>query len=200
LAHIEPIAGYKIHQSIKLTFCSPKYNMFTNGLVKINPATFDKRKDRGLYRVITSKLESKEVIYYFLANSLKGNHYSIENFQDEGMTNFKEFIKRKESLSYVFRDELYNASLNIDSGEELYTTLNDNPPLIVTYYLGGILSLETICLIQLCCFDILSIPYYDYVWNQKKDFIRRYIMFIENGFLPHKKEVIQKTYNKIFIQ
>jgi hypothetical protein len=172
--------------------------MFVNGLAQINPKTFDLRKDRFLYRNITSKLNKEEVIYYFLANCLAGNNYPLANFAEEGMQNYKEFLRRKESLSYLFENELTDASLEVDSAEELYATLNDNPPLIISYYLGGILSLESLCLIQLNCFDVLNIKYNDYIWNQKKDFIRKVLLFFENGMINYDGERINGIYRKVF--
>ena len=198
MLQVEPITGYRIHQSIKLTLCSPKFNMMENGLVKLKPGTFDQRKDRMLYRNITSKLDREEVIFYFLANCLAGNNYPLLNFNEEGMRNLKDFIKKKESLSYVFESELADASLEVTSPDELYATLNDNVPLIVSYYLGGILSAESLCLLQLCCFDILAIEYNDYIWQQKKNFIEKYLLFFYAGFITYDEERIKKIYNKVF--
>lgn len=198
MSHIEPIQGYRIHQSIKLTFCSPKFNMFENGLVKIKVNTFDNRKDRFLYRNITSRLDGSDVIYYFLSNILVGNTYPIADFT-EGMQNFNDFMRRKDSLSYKFKEELYDASLDIDSDEELYATINDNVPLIVSYILGNILSLETACLIQLCCKEFLDIQYNDYIWNQKREFLKRYLQFFQHGFIIYDEMKIKKIYDKILV-
>jgi hypothetical protein len=195
---IEPIAGYRLHQSIKLTLCSPKFNMFKNGLVKINPATFDKRRDRYLYRNITSKLNSKEVSYYFLANCLAGNNYSLANFSGEGLQNYKDFIKRKDSLSYNFENELSNAALEVDNLAEIFDLSNNNVPLIVSYYLGGIVSLETLCLIQLHCFDVLGLEYSDYIWNTKKEFIKKVLLFFEAGFFKYDGGKIKAIYENLF--
>ena len=195
--HIEPIIGYRIHQSIKLTLHSPKFNMFQNGLAKIKPATFDARKDRFLYRNITSKLNKEEVIYFFLANCLAGNNYPLANFEDEGMGIYKDFLRRKESLSYLFESELTDASLEVLSADELYARLNGNPPLIVSYFLGGIISLESLCLIQLCITDVLGINYDDYIWRQKKDFIKKVLLFFENGAILYDKERIKKIYKQV---
>lgn len=189
--------GYRIFQSIRLTFASPRFNMFESGLVKIKAKTFDSRKDRFLYRNITSKLDGKEVIYYFLANILAGNTYPLNNFESEGMQNYKDFIRRTESLSYIFKEELSDAALDMNYPEEMYYTLNDNPPLVVSYALGGILSLETICLIHLCCHNILELPYEDYIWNQKKEFIKTYLTFFENGYIIYDDNKLKQIYNKI---
>jgi hypothetical protein len=171
--------------------------MFQNGLAKIKAATFDQRKDRFLYRNITSKLNKEEVIYYFLANCLAGNNYPLGNFEDEGMGIYKDFLRRKESLSYIFESELTDASLEVLSADELYATLNGNPPLIVSYFLGGIISLESLCLIQLCITDVLGINYDDYIWRQKKDFIKKVLLFFENGAILYDKERIKKIYKQV---
>ncbi len=196
--HIEPIIGYRIHQSIKHTLCSPKYNMMVDGLFKIKPTTFDGRKDRLLYRNITSKLNKEEVILYFFSNCLCGNSYPLANFEDVGMQNYNDFIRKKESLSYIFESELMDASLDIDCADELYSSVNDNPPLVVSYYLGNVISLETICLIQLCCYDILGIKYTDYIWEQKKNFIKKVLLFYNAGFINYDEERIKKIYRKVF--
>ena len=198
MSHVEPITGYKIHQSIKLTLCSPKYNMMTNGLVCIKPQTFDNRKDRMLYRNITSKLDREEVIFYFLANCLAGNIYPLLNFNEDGMQNYKDFMRKKAALSYIFESELTDCSLEVSSAKELYSSVNDNPPLIVSYYLGGMLSAESLCLLELCCINVLGIDYDDYIWRQKKDFIRKYLLFFYGGFITYDEDKISKIYKKIF--
>lgn len=198
MIHVDPITGYRIHKSIQLTLTSPKFNMMDNGLVKIKPITFDQRKDRMLYRNITSKLDREEVIFYFLANCLANNNYPLVNFNEEGMQNLKNFMRKKESLSYIFESELTDCSLEVSSARELYSSLNDNPPLIVSYYLGGILSAESLCLLQLCCIDVLDINYSDYIWDTKKEFIKKYLLFFDAGFLTYDEERIKKIYYKIF--
>ncbi len=196
--HINPIQGYKFNQSIRLHFCKEKYNLFKNGLVKINPKTFDKRSDRNLYRHITSKLDGSDVIYYFLSNTVCGNNYPLTDFDGEGTRNFKNFQRKRESLTHIFNDEICNASLDVTSFDDLIESHNGNQPLIIRYLIGGIISIETFCLIQLCCYDIINIDYSDYLWDSKKDFIKKYIDFFENGFILYNQFKIKSSFDKTF--
>lgn len=196
--HARPIVGYRIHTGLRLHFCKDKFNIFINGFPKISGSVFDKRKDAKCYALITTKLTEEEVFYYFLANVLDGNNNCLYNFTGEGNTTYKEYKRNIESVSYNFYDELTTISYDIDSVEELYKSVDNEPPLIIQYLLGGLISLETFCLIQLHCYDILNIDYSDYLWNFKKDFIKKYLFFFSHKYIKYNPETIIEHYKNIF--
>lgn len=179
-------------------FCSPKYNMFKNGLVKIKGDTFDKRKDAKVYAVVTTKLAGKEVLYYFLGNTLAGNYGSIFNFGYEGTQIYKDYTRKLASISHIFYDELTTISYEIDHIEQLYIPAGGRPPPIVQFLLGGLLSIETVMLIHLHCRDLFAIPYSDYIWDQKKELIEKYTWFFINNYIKYNEANISKQYAKIF--
>jgi len=196
--HTRPIVGYRIYNGLKLHFCKDRYNVFVNGFPKIGPDVFDRRNDAKCYALITTKLPEDEVFYYFLANVLDGNYNCLHNFSGEGNTIYKDYKRKIESVSYNFYDELTTISYEIDSVEDLYKSIDNEPPLIVQYLLGGLISLETFCLIQMHCYDIINIPYSDYLWNFKKEYIKKYLFFFSHKYIKYNPEVIINNYNKIF--
>lgn len=196
--HTRPIVGYRIHNGLKFHFCKDKYNIFINGFPKIGGATFDNRKDANCYAVITTKFDEEEVFYYFLANVLGGNNNCLYNCHSEGNTIYKDYKRNIESVSYNFYDELTTINYDIDFVDDLYNSIDNEQPLIIRYLLGGLISLETFCLIQLHCYDILNIDYSDYLWNFKKDFIKKYLFFFSHKYIKYNPETIVKHYENIF--
>lgn len=196
--HIRPIVGYKTHKGTQLHFCKDSYNIFINGFPQINGDTFDKRNDAKLYAAITSKLTKDEVFYFFLANVLEGNNDCLYNFSGEAMRIYKDYVRKIESVSYNFYDELTTVSFDINSVDELYKCVDNEPPLIVQYLIGGLVSMETFCLIQLHCYDILNIQYTDYLWNLKKEFIKKYLFFFSHKYIKYNEEYIINQYENIF--
>jgi len=195
---LEPMAGYKLDKSIKLHFCKHNYNMFKNGLVSIKGTTFDKRKDRMMYALITTKMNSEEALFYFLGNHLAGNHHSVFNFQFEGTTNYKDYLRRTQSLSHIFYDELQTVSYELEGEAFLYLSVDNRPPPIVQFLLGGLLSLETVTMIHLYCRNLLELDYTDYIWEQKKELIEKYSWFFHYQHIKNNKDTIQKQYKKVF--
>lgn len=195
---IDPIAGYKLDKSIKLHFCKPEYNMFKNGLVMISGKSFDKRKDAPIYQYMTSNYNSEELMFYFLGNHLAGNNNAIFNIKYDGTTNYKDYLRRVQSLSYIFFDELTTISYEIDSMAHLYLSIDNRPPPIVQFLLGGMLSLETVTLIHLYCKNLLEMDYSDYIWDQKKELIEKYSWFFIYQHIKNNKNNIEKQYKKVF--
>jgi hypothetical protein len=172
--------------------------MFKQGLVKIKGATFDKRKDAGVYATLTTKMEGKEVLYYFLGNTLAGNYGSIYNFGYEGTETYKDYRRKLDAISHIFYDELTTVSYEIEDEAQLYESVNGKPPLIVKFLLGGLLSLETVLLIHMHCRNLLELEYTDYIWAQKKEIIEKYTWFFLNNYIKYNEENIKKQYAKIF--
>lgn len=195
--HTRPIVGYRIHNGLKFHFYKTNYNIFTNGFPKIGGDTFDSRNDAKIYAIITTKLPEDEVFYYFLANVLQENNNCLYNFSGEGNIIYKDYKRKIESLSYNFYDELATISFDISGEEELYQSADNEQPLIIKYLIGGLISLETFCLIQLHCHDIINIQYHDYLWDLKKQFIRKYLPFFSHKYIKYDSNVIQKYYKDV---
>jgi len=194
MALVQPIVGCIIHQSIKESLSPSKYHMVEKGLLKISGKAFNQREDKYGYKKVVSKLHSEELIYFFLANSVVGNNYPFCDYE-KSMKIYVDFCKMKSSISYFFEQDI----LKLDSEADLFDINDDYQPGIVRYVLSGKISLESFILLQMEIFDVFSLNFYDYIWNERKIFINNYMKFFEGGFIKYDSEKIKRIYKKTLI-
>ena len=101
----------------------------------------------------------------------------------------------KSSISYFFEQDI----LKLDSEADLFDINDDYQPGIVRYVLSGKISLESFILLQMEIFDVFSLNFYDYIWNERKIFINNYMKFFEGGFIKYDSEKIKRIYKKTLI-
>lgn len=129
--------AYKFYLAVKLHFTNDSYDVFkSKGRVKATYESYLKRNDRGLFESLAYKLKSeKEYIQYIASNFMYGNNNIIYGSYDDGMINYMEYIKRKQSITRVFVDDLSKLQ-TIDCHE------------IFDAYLKGIITLETVVILD----------------------------------------------------
>lgn len=99
---------FKYYTAIKLHFSDPKFNVFVNkGRVKGSAERFNARNDRMLFERLGRQFSTdKECIQYLAANFMYGNPEVVYNALD-GMSNYQEYLRRKQSITKVFEDDLH---------------------------------------------------------------------------------------------
>lgn len=99
---------FKYYTAIKLHFTDPKFNVFVNrGRVKGSADRFNARNDRMLFERLGRQFSTdKECIQYIAANFMYGNPEVVYNALD-GMANYQEYLRRKQSITKVFEDDLH---------------------------------------------------------------------------------------------
>lgn len=171
---------YKLYLAIKQHFTKDNYDYFKyNGKVRSNPASFEKRKDKIFFQ----KLAKHEDVEGFLVANLVINPKSwIKElaYSEEAEQNYRDWLKKKQSLTYIFKRELSNLSDDFNSN---FTITGDNPhPNLLMLYLGGHVSLETLCLLL----DLTGAKKYwdskleyDIIYDEVKRKIEKYTPFIK---------------------
>lgn len=139
---------YKYYMSIKLHFSDPKFNVFVNkGRIRGSVDTFNARNDRMLFERLGRQFSTdKECIQYLAANFMYGNTDVVYNALD-GMTNYQEYLRRKQSITKVFEDDLHKI---INSGAR-YTPDEFSGfkiPDVVQLLLAKKITLETIVILD----------------------------------------------------
>src|SRR6056300_1108433 len=97
---------YVYYLALKRHFTS-NYDFFKyNGKVKANAMSFENRKDKFFFYKLSKKKEAKDII---LANMLANpNAWAGELLDDKAESIYKEWIKRKQSLTYQFKSDIIN--------------------------------------------------------------------------------------------
>lgn len=99
--------AFKYYTAIRLHFTSPKFNVFVNrGHVKGSYQAYTSRNDYSLFEKLARMFGSdKELIQYLASNFMYGNPDVVYD-PDLSMINYKEFLKRRQSITRIFADDL----------------------------------------------------------------------------------------------
>jgi hypothetical protein len=179
---------YQQYLSLKNHFTKQNYDYFKyNGKVKTNLSSFSKRKDK----IFFEKMAKHADVYGFLVANLSNNPKTwIKElaYSEEAENVYKEWHKKQQSLSYLYKKELGNLIEPFDSNFVISED-SAHPPLF-QMFLGGRISLETLCI-------LLSVSRakkywdtkmeYDLVYQEIKLKIEKYTPFIQ-----YDKEKLKK--------
>ena len=98
--------AFKYYTALRLHFTEPNFNVFVNrGHVRGTYEKFQSRNDRGLFEKLARQYTDKNYIHYIASNFMYGNPDVIYN-QSEGLSNYNEYLRRRQSITHIFRNDL----------------------------------------------------------------------------------------------
>jgi len=141
-----PFDTYKTYLALKNHFTKSDYDYQKYcGKVRANLQSFYKRKDRFWFEKISRNKDDKEIIDFFVANFVSaddpGNLW-IGSIIREGNQVHQDWLKRKQSLSYLFKEQSEELFSN-HKFEEVFDCSKGHPPVLKSF-LSGKISLETL--------------------------------------------------------
>jgi hypothetical protein len=170
---------YKEYVALKNHFTKPSYDYFKyNGKMKVNVASFDKRKDKLFFQ----KLAKHPDVHNFLIANLSENEKSWIRelaYSEDAEKIYKEWIKRQQSLTYMFKQDLSKLDPNFNDN---FIVKNNEHPTLLKLYLGKEVSLDTLCLLLEISgakkhWD--SKMQYDFIWDTLRTKVEKYSPFIK---------------------
>lgn len=141
-----PFDIYIKYLALKKHFTDKKYDYFKySGKTRASIESFNKRKDRYFFEKTSRKLNDKEVVEFFVSNFITANDPStiwIGELVNNGETNYKEWTKRQQSLTYLLKEQ----SEELFSNNKLEDVFNCSKghPILLKKFMGGYLSIETL--------------------------------------------------------
>lgn len=178
---------YKLYISLKNHFSKPTYNYFKyNGKSNLKYESYLKRKDRIFFQ----KLSKHENVQNFLiSNFIINEKLWIRDlaYSEESEKNYKEWVKRQNSLTYIFKQDLDKLYSFFDSN---FLIEDMSHPNLLKLHLRKDISLETFCILLDLSGAIKDWDkklQYDPIWNEVKLKVMKYIPFIK-----YDKEKIKK--------
>jgi hypothetical protein len=188
---MSPFETYQTYLSMKSHFTNRKYDFFKyGGKSKATVATFNKRKDKYWFEKTSRKYSDKEIVDFLLSNFV-----SVDNPQNlwigeiinSGERTYADWMRRQQSLSYLFREQ----STELFSEIKLEDALNcskGHPP-VFKRFLSGRLSLETFVIYDKIFrfsenFDKKLL---DPVWETISLKIKKYDPFLNINMFQYKK-------------
>lgn len=106
------MSGFEVFQlylSLKCHFTSSSYDYFKyNGKLKsATPFSFSNRKDKYCFERLSKKYTKDQLIDFIVSNFLEDNaKWTRDLLSDDSERIFKDYVKRKESITYNFKNEI----------------------------------------------------------------------------------------------
>ncbi len=148
---MNPFECYKIYLSIKNHFTKDTYDYHKYcGKNRATIQSFYKRKDRFWFEKISRQKSEKEIIDFFVSNFVSCSDPQslwIGEIIKEGESNYKNWCKRIQSLSYIFKEEI-NSVFSNSNFDKVFEIEGNRHPQLLKEHLQGNISLETMIILD----------------------------------------------------
>ena len=196
---VTPFETYQTYLSMKSHFTNRKYDFFKyGGKSRATMTSFNKRKDKYWFEKTSRKYSDEQVLDFLLANFVNADtpqNLWIGEIINSGERTYAEWMRRKQSLTYIFKEQSENLLSETDL-EELFNCSKGHP-LVLKRYLGGGISLETLTILE----KVFSFAkdfdkkLQDPVWETVSLKLRKYSPFLNINVFTYKK-VLREIINE----
>ena len=192
-----PFDAYREYLALKNHFTKKSYDYHKYcGKSRATVQSFYKRKDRFWFEKVVRQKTDKEVVEFFVANFVSCSDPQslwIGEIMKEGETRYKEWQKKVQSLSYLFKQES-EQMLSSNNLEQLFDCSRQHPP-ILKMFLSGKISLETMVIYDKIFLygNRFDKKLKDPVWESVSMKIKKYNPFLNIDVFRYKrilKEVV----------
>jgi hypothetical protein len=98
---------YALYLALKQHFTQASYDYFKyHGKTRANKESFMQRKDKYQFQKLSRMYSDEEMRDFLVANLLKEKSWVGDFLEDDANDNYLAYLRRKQSLSYVFSNEL----------------------------------------------------------------------------------------------
>ena len=191
-----PFNAYTCYLSLKNHFTKESYDYHKYcGKSRATVQSFYKRKDRFWFEKVVRQKTDKEVVDFFVANFVSCSDPQslwIGEIMKEGETRYKEWQKKVQSLSYLFKEESQQI-FSQHKFEEVFDCSKSHPVLL-KMFLSGKISLETMVIYDRIFLygNNFDKKLKDPVWESVSMKIKKYNPFL-NIDVFHYKRILKKV-------
>jgi len=196
---VTPFETYRTYLSMKSHFTNPKYDFFKyGGKSRATMASFNKRKDKYWFEKTSRKYSDQQILDFLLANFVTTDNPQnlwIGEIINSGERNYADWMRRKQSLTYLFKEQS-NELLSNNDLNEVFNCSKNKHPVVLKKYLGGEISLETLTILEKVFSFVKNFDkkLKDPVWESVSMKIKKYIPFI-NINVFHYKKILKEVIN-----
>ena len=196
---VTPFDTYQTYLSMKSHFTNSKYDFFKyGGKSRATMSSFNKRKDKYWFEKTSRKYSDQQVLDFLLANFVNTDtpqNLWIGEIINSGERTYVEWMKRKQSMTYIFKEQSEKLLSEIEL-EELFSCSKGHP-LILKKYLGGEVSLETFVILEKIFSFVKNFDKKldDPVWESVSLKLKKYLPFL-NINVFHYKKILRELINE----
>ena len=194
-----PFETYRTYLSMKSHFTNPKYDFIKyGGKSRATMTSFNKRKDKYWFEKTSRKYSDQEVVEFLLSNFVNATNPQnlwIGEIINSGERTYSEWMKRQQSLTYLFTEQ--SSELLLEKNLEEVFDCSKGHPVVLKKYLGGDISLETFAILE----KVFSFQknfdknLTDPVWETVSLKLKKYLPFI-NINVFHFKNILRGIVNE----
>ena len=154
------IEVYKMYLSLKLHFTTDTFDYLKYGnSARASQQSFDSRRDKFFFVKLSRTFKEEQLREFFVANMIMEDKVYPATLVQEGAKNYQEYLKRKQSLAYRFKEDVMTLHDMSQKFDKLFIIEGVHPPLLKAH-LGGKICMETLVIFN---------KIFQYVGNFDKD-------------------------------
>lgn len=181
---------YRMFLTLKNHFEKETYDYFKyNGKTSVSLETFQSRKDLYKFQKLSRMISEKEMRDFIVANLIEGRRWVGDIATDEGIDCYNKFLKRKQSLTYRFTNDLDNL-FSTEIPQEVFKAKEGEVPTLVKAVHHDQICIETLTILDtfIGFSKIYDEKYKDIgvIWSSWSLLIRKY-----RPFLAYDKKVLK---------
>lgn len=186
-----PYQVYCEYLALKSHFSNVRYDYFLyNKKVRASESSFLRRKDRYFFEKTSRKYSDKEIVDFLVSNFVATDNPSnlwIGSIINSGERNYSEWMKRQQSLTYLFKEQSEELLSEIKL-EDAFNCSKGHPP-ILKKYLAGKIGIETLVIydIMFKFANVFDKKLLDPVWETVSLKISKYKPFLNINVFNYKQ-------------
>lgn len=198
MQHFTGYGAYMLFLALRTHFTNAKYDFFQmHGKLRASKESYLKRNDKSFFDKLAREYPCEELRDFYIANLLEDKHYITELLDDEAERVYRDYQRRRQSLTYNFTGELERVFSDNLTGS--FVISDGEYPNIINLYLRRFLSHETLVIINdFIPFEDKFNKYMsdDIIWTKVSLKLRKYKPFVKYDKVKMKsilKEKINDT-------
>ena len=185
-----------LYRAIKLHFNTEYDFVKYNGKVRYPVSSFDTNRYKYTYEKLAKKYPNEELKQFYLANFVHNESVWIQDLLcHEAQDVFVQFMKRKQSLSYNFENDLLNI-FDVKDHSKLFKCKSKEFPVLLTKLMRNEICIETVIIMN----KFLKFVHNwdktikdDIYWPQIRNKLIKYEPFLEYDKVKFKKSLIKRV-------
>lgn len=187
---MEAWEAYQMYLGLKLHFTTDYDYQRYGGKTSATKSSFLKRKDRLFFSRVTRKYK-EDTQEYFIANFIKSPKGWLGDFNE---TNYNEWKKYNQSLSYNFTNDMRFLFTQVDDFDSLFSCHSGQHPVLLRNHLAKRVSLETMVILQRILNYVKRFDNNmkdDIIWPDSKRLIIKYGTFLKFDLEKYKSNLLK---------
>lgn len=186
-----PYQVYIEYLALKSHFSNVKYDYFKyNKKVRASASSFNARSDKYWFEKTSRKYKDEEIVDFLVANFVEStsvNQIWIGSLINEGERTYVEWMKRQQSLTYLFKEQSQELLSEIKL-EDAFNCSKGHPP-VLKKFLGGKISPEILVIYDIIFQfgNVFDKKLIDPVWETVSLKIRKYKPFLNINVFQYKQ-------------